>query len=87
VILANLDYVMLINKACDKDVDAFSKLLGLHRVMHNAGCGEWVADMNLLRKGYGDDVLATVVSKYSVTECREILNSVYTTPSRQVAAV
>ncbi|MEJ6702070.1 MAG: hypothetical protein QNL01_14035 [Akkermansiaceae bacterium] len=43
--------------------------------------------MNLLRKGYGDDVLATVVSKYSVTECREILNSVYTTPSRQVAAV
>jgi hypothetical protein len=81
--MANVDYVDLVGKACRKDLDAFSKLLGLHRVMSGSNCGEWVEDMNLLRKGYGDAVLATVVSKYSVTECRDILNSVYS----QAAAV
>ncbi len=85
--LANVDYVALVGKACSKDLDAFSKLLGLHRVMSGANCGEWVEDMNLLRKGFGDAVLATVVSKYSVTECRDILNSVYAQPAPQAAAV
>lgn len=85
--LANVDYVALVGKACRKDLDAFSKLLGLHRVMSGANCGEWVNDMNLLRKGFGDAVLATVVSKYSVTECRDILNSVYAQPAPQAAAV
>jgi len=85
--MANVDYLGLIGKACGKDLDAFSKLLGLHRVMSNAGCSEWVNDMNLLRKGYGDAVLATVVSKYSISECREILNSVYSSPTPQAAAV
>ncbi|MCP5536314.1 MAG: hypothetical protein H7A51_08790 [Akkermansiaceae bacterium] len=83
--MANIDYVRQINNACNKDLDAFSKLLGLHRVMSNAGCSEWVDDMNLLRKGYGDAVLATVVSKYSPTECREILNSVYSYPVSEAA--
>ncbi len=45
--LANMDYLGLIGKACGKDLDAFSKLLGLHRVMINAGCSEWVNDVNL----------------------------------------
>ncbi len=85
--MANVDYIDLVNKACNKDLDAFSKLLGLHRIMHNAGCSEWVDDMNLLRKGFGDAVLATVVSKYSVSECREILNHVYSPTQRQATAV
>lgn len=75
--MANLDYLGLIHAACSKDLDAFSKLLGLHRVMSDARCYDWVNDMDLLRKGYGDAVLATVVSKYSVEECREILSAVY----------
>lgn len=82
--MANADYLDLIARVCvedHKDLDAFSKLLGLHRVMINAGCRDWAEDMNLLRKGYGDAVLATVVSRYSVSECREILNSVYQTPA------
>ena len=79
--MANLDYLDLVSKACKKDLLAFSKLLGLHRVMSEANCTDWVADMNALRKGFGDAVLATVVSKYSVNECKEILNSVYAFPS------
>jgi len=75
--MANLDYMKLIEAACAKDLNAFSKLLGLHRVMSEARCYDWVNDMDLLRKGYGDAVLATVVSKYSVEECREILSAVY----------
>lgn len=85
--MANVDYLTLIKQACDKDLDAFSRLLGLHRVMASSNCGDWGEDMNLLRKGYGDAVLATIVSKYSVTECREILNSVYQYPSSAAAAV
>ena len=79
--MANLDYLDLVSKACKKDLLAFSQLLGLHRVMSEANCNEWVADMNALRKGFGDAVLATVVSKYSVNECKEILNSVYAFPT------
>ncbi|MFK7909408.1 MAG: hypothetical protein AB8F34_02280 [Akkermansiaceae bacterium] len=79
--MANADYLKLIHQACAKDLDSFSKLLGLHRVMASNNCGDWGEDMNLLRKGYGDAVLATVVSKYSVSECREILNSVYQHPA------
>ena len=45
--------------------------------MIEAGCFDWIDDMNLLRKGFGDAVLATVASKYSVDECREILGDVY----------
>ncbi|MBT8036900.1 MAG: tetratricopeptide repeat protein [Verrucomicrobiae bacterium] len=75
--MVDVDYIDLINKACQKDLDAFSKLLGLHRVMNRADCREWVDDMNLLCKGFGDAVLATVVSKYSVKECRDILSSLY----------
>jgi hypothetical protein len=41
--------------------------------------------MNLLRRGYGDAVLATVVSKYSVAECREILGAVYRRTATQAA--
>lgn len=85
--MANINYLDLIMKACEKDLDAFSRLLGLHRVMGNASCVEWAEDMNILRKGYGDAVLATVVSKYSVSECREILNSVYSHTGRQAVAV
>ena len=84
--MANIDYLDLINKACRKDLGAFSDLLGLHRVMSEANCNDWVDDMNRLRKGFGDAVLATVVSKYSVTECREILNSVYSFPSSSQSA-
>ncbi|BDS05456.1 hypothetical protein NT6N_04960 [Oceaniferula spumae] len=83
--MANVDYLQLIRSACQKDLDAFSKLLGLHRVMTEGDCSDWVADMDLLRKGYGDAVLATVVSKYSVTECREILGAVYQRPRAQQA--
>ena len=53
--------------------------------MTASDCSEWVADMDLLRKGYGDAVLATVVSKYSVSECREILGAVYQRPRSQAA--
>lgn len=84
--MANVDYVQLIREACSKDLNAFSKLLGLHRVMTESSCTAWVEDMDLLRKGYGDAVLATVVSKYSVAECREILGAVYQRPSAQAAA-
>ena len=84
--MANVDYLELIHAACGKDLDAFSKLLGLHGVMTEANCPAWVEDMNLLRKGYGDAVLATVVSKYSVAECREILGAVYQRPDEQQAA-
>ncbi len=45
--------------------------------MTEADCFDWVDDMNLLRMGFGDAVLATVVSKYSVDECLEILGDVY----------
>lgn len=76
-----VDYIDLIQKACSNDksinLDSFSKLLGLHAVMIEAGCFDWIDDMNLLRKGFGDAVLATVASKYSVDECREILGDVY----------
>lgn len=85
--MANADYLKLIHQACEKDLDAFSKLLGLHRAMAANNCRDWGEDMNLLRKGYGDAVLATVVSKYSVSECREILNSVYRHPAPAAAAV
>lgn len=54
--------------------------------MTKADCASWVEDMDLLRKGYGDAVLATVVSKYSVAECREILGAVYQRPSAQAAS-
>ena len=84
--MANVDYLKLINEACAKDLTAFSKLLGLHSVMTKADCASWVEDMDLLRKGYGDAVLATVVSKYSVAECREILGAVYQRPSAQAAS-
>lgn len=84
--MANVDYLDLINKACRKDLGAFSQLLGLHRVMSEADCRDWVDDMNRLRKGYGDAVLATVVSKYSVSECKEILNSVYSFPASNQSA-
>ena len=84
--MANVDYLGLVQAACVKDLDAFSKLLGLHRVMTEANCPGWVDDMNLLRKGYGDAVLATVVSKYSVSECREILGAVYQRPGEQKVA-
>ncbi|MGJ8677156.1 MAG: tetratricopeptide repeat protein [Akkermansiaceae bacterium] len=83
--MANVDYIDLIDRACKKDLGAFSQLLGLHRVMSSAGINDWVDDMNCLRKGYGDAVLATVVSKYSVSECREILNSVYAFPTSSVS--
>ena len=84
--MADLDYLELINNAaCNKDLNAFSTLLGLHRLMASNDCHDWGEDMNLLRKGYGDAVLATVVSKYSVSECREILNSVYQHPASVVA--
>jgi hypothetical protein len=83
---AGVDYIDLIQKACSNDksinLDSYSKLLGLHAVMTEADCFGWVDDMNLLRKGFGDAVLATVVSKYSVDECREILGNVY----RSIAA-
>ncbi|NWK54657.1 hypothetical protein HW115_03480 [Verrucomicrobiaceae bacterium N1E253] len=86
---AQVDYIDLIQKACSNDkavnLDAFSKLLGLHKVMTDADCTLWVDDMNLLRKGFGDAVLATVVSKYSVTECREILGAVYRRTATQAA--
>ncbi|MGB0776226.1 MAG: hypothetical protein ACPGUY_10300, partial [Akkermansiaceae bacterium] len=84
--MANVDYLSLIGEACNKNLDAFSKLLGLHKIMADAGCDEWVSDMDLLRKGYGDAVLATVVSKYSPEECREILNCVYQPKPRTAAA-
>ena len=84
--MANVDYVQLIREACSKDLNAFSKLLGLHRVMTESNCPAWVEDMDLLRKGYGDAVLATVVSKYSVSECREILGAVYQRPGAQAVA-
>jgi len=84
--MANVDYLALVQAACVKDLDAFSKLLGLHRVMTEADCSAWVHDMDLLRKGYGDAVLATVVSKYSVVECREILGAVYQRPGARKAA-
>ena len=83
--MANVDYLGLVNEACNKDLNAFSKLLGLHTIMTASDCSEWVADMDLLRKGYGDAVLATVVSKYSVSECREILGAVYQRPRSQAA--
>jgi len=83
--MANVDYLTLIKEACGKDLNAFSKLLGLHRVMTESNCPAWVEDMDLLRKGYGDAVLATVVSKYSVSECREILGAVYQRPRTQAA--
>jgi len=83
--MANVDYLQLIREACAKDLTAFSKLLGLHRVMTESDCSAWVEDMDLLRKGYGDAVLATVVSKYSVSECREILGAVYQRPGAQAA--
>jgi len=83
---AGVDYIDLIQKTCSNDksinLDSYSKLLGLHAVMIEADCFDWVDDMNLLRKGFGDAVLATVVSKYSVDECREILENV----SRSIAA-
>ena len=82
---ADVDYIDLIQKACSKDLDSFSKLLGLHAPMTEADCIDWVDDMNLLRKGYGDAVLATVVSKYSVAECREILGAVYRRVATQAA--
>jgi len=82
---ADVDYIDLIQKACNKDLDSFSKLLGLHAPMTEADCIDWVDDMNLLRKGYGDAVLATVVSKYSVAECREILGAVYRRTATQAA--
>jgi hypothetical protein len=78
---AEIDYIDLIQKACSNDksvnLDAFSRLLGLHAAMTEADCIEWVEDMNVLRQGFGDAVLATVVSKYSVSECRDILGAVY----------
>lgn len=78
---AGVDYLDLIEKACSNDksvsLDSFSKLLGLHASMTEADCVEWIEDMNLLRQGFGDAVLATVVSKYSVSECRDILGAVY----------
>jgi len=78
---AGIDYIDLIQKACSNDksinLDSFSKLLGLHTVMIEADCFDWVDDMNLLRNGFGDAVLAAVVSRYSVDECREILGDVY----------
>lgn len=82
---ADVDYLGLIEQACSKDLESFSKLLGLHAVMTEADCSEWVEDMNLLRKGYGDAVLATVVSKYSVSECRDILGAVYRRTNTQAA--
>lgn len=78
---AGVDYLGLVNEACRKDLDAFSQLLGLHKIMAEANCDEWIDDMNYLRKGFGDAVLATVVSKYSVAECKEILNHVYSSGS------
>jgi len=78
---ADIDYIALIEKACSNDkavnLDSFSQLLGLHAAMTEADCDGWVEDMNLLRQGFGDAVLATVVSKYSVSECRDILGAVY----------
>lgn len=78
---AGIDYIDLIHKACSNDksinLDSFSQLLGLHTVMIEHDCFDWVDDMNLLRQGFGDAVLAAVVSKYSVDECREILGDVY----------
>lgn len=82
---ADVDYIDLIQKACNKDLESFSKLLGLHAPMTEADCIDWIDDMNLLRKGYGDAVLATVVSKYSVAECREILGAVYRRAATQAA--
>lgn len=85
----DIDYIDLIQQACSNDksinLDAFSKLLGLHAAMTEADCTEWVEDMNLLRQGFGDAVLATVVSKYSVSECREILGAVYRRTATQAA--
>lgn len=85
----DLDYLDLIEKACSNDksvnLDAFTQLLGLHAVMTEANCDAWVEDMNILRQGFGDAVLATVVSKYSVGECREILGAVYRRTATQAA--
>jgi len=86
---AEIDYIALVEKACSNDkainLDSFSQLLGLHAAMTEADCHEWVADMNLLRQGFGDAVLATVVSKYSVSECRDILGAVYRRPATKAA--
>lgn len=86
---ADVDYLDLVEKACSNDkavnLDAFSQLLGLHTIMTEAECSEWTDDMNILRQGFGDAVLATVVSKYSVTECREILGAVYRRTATQAA--
>jgi len=85
----DMDYIAVITDACSNDkqvnLEAFSKLLGLHAAMTEADCEDWVDDMNLLRQGFGDAVLATVVSKYSVSECRDILGAVYRRTSTKAA--